>query len=114
MKRWDDFYNNLLIKTFSTYLPIKLDASCNGFQDLALLSDEVTIFEVLNQSESVKSEDPKDFYSYILKTVQIHLQTKLIKTSGEEKDRIIRLLQLSLKRSHIKPLIMTKPYNASN
>lgn len=114
MKRWDDFYNNQLIATFSTYLPIKLDASCNGFQHLALLSDEVTIFEELNLSESVKGEDPKDFYSYILKTVKIHLQSMLVKSSGKEKDRIIRLLQLSLKRSHIKPLIMTKPYNASN
>lgn len=114
MKRWDDFYNNQLIKTFRTYLPIKLDASCNGFQHLALLSDEVTIFEELNLSESEKGEDPKDFYSYILKTIKIHLQTKLINSSGEEKDRIIRLLQLSIKRSHIKPLIMTKPYNASN
>ncbi|RKF61026.1 putative DNA-directed RNA polymerase [Golovinomyces cichoracearum] len=109
-KRFDNFYYSCNSSVFSTYLPIQLDASCNGFQHLALLSDEVGLFEELNLSES---DEPKDFYTFILNKVNTHLQAKLVKLEGEDKLCVIRLLNLSLKRSNLKQLIMTKPYNAS-
>jgi hypothetical protein len=109
-KRFDNFYYSCNSSVFSTYLPIQLDASCNGFQHLALLSDEVGLFEELNLSES---DEPKDFYTFILNKVNTHLQAKLVKLEGEDKLCVIRLLKLSLKRSNLKQLIMTKPYNAS-
>jgi hypothetical protein len=115
MKRFDDFYNTELTKTFNTYLPIQLDATCNGFQHLALLSDEVNLFSNLNMSEANKDDDPKDFYTFILNKIKAHLQTLLLNSDkGKDAERITRLLQLDLKRSNLKPLVMTKPYNASN
>lgn len=116
MQRFDKFYNTELTKTFNTYLPIQLDATCNGFQHLALLSDEVNLFSNLNLSEANKDDDPKDFYTFILNKIKAHLQTLLLnfEDKGKDRDRIIRLLQLDLKRSNLKPLVMTKPYNASN
>lgn len=118
MKKFNDFYYLKLTSKFSTYLPIQLDATCNGFQHLALLSEEVELFEQLNLSlpegSGTVNEDPKDFYSFILNKLKIHLQYQLLITKDEEvKDRIKRLLSLNLTRSNIKPLVMTKPYNAS-
>lgn len=114
MRRFNEFYCLELSSKFNTYLPIQLDASCNGLQHLALLSDEVDLFENLNLSESTTQDDPKDFYSFILTKLKLHFQTLSLTASGELKDCIIRLLRLDISRSHIKPLIMTKPYNASD
>jgi hypothetical protein len=37
-KRYLEFYNNENAYEFHTYLPIQMDATCNGFQHLADLS----------------------------------------------------------------------------
>jgi DNA-directed RNA polymerase len=37
---------------FNTCLPIQLDASCNGFQHLCLLIDDIALSKELNLSES--------------------------------------------------------------
>lgn len=39
-KRFNDFFINENTTEFHTYLPIQLDATCNGFQHMALLSNE--------------------------------------------------------------------------
>ena len=36
------------INGFSTYLPIRLDASCNGYQHISLLTREEKVAEYLN------------------------------------------------------------------
>ena len=56
------------VMEFHTYLPIQLDATCNGFQHMALLSNETTLFKELNLTVSNKSKDsvPNDFYSFLL------------------------------------------------
>lgn len=38
-KRFYDFYPNENTVEFKTYLPVQLDATCNGFQHMALLSN---------------------------------------------------------------------------
>ena len=47
-KRYMEFLNNETAYEFHSYLPIQLDATCNGFQHLALLSNEETLFKELN------------------------------------------------------------------
>jgi DNA-directed RNA polymerase len=42
-KRFVEFMDNENVMEFHTYLPVQLDATCNGFQHLALLSNETTL-----------------------------------------------------------------------
>lgn len=131
MIRFDNFLNNESITEFKTYLPIQLDGTCNGFQHLALLSNETRLFESLNLGKADKSDDPKDFYDSLIHQLNIYLDNKIIsikekmnKNSGEiEKistkdqqvlDSCIRLVKLNLNRSNIKTAIMTIPYNATS
>lgn len=114
-KKFHNFYYNGHDSTFQTYLPIQLDATCNGFQHLALLSDDVNAFEELNLTEATINDDPKDLYTFILNKIRVNLNDKLYKTSDiNELECIKRLIQLDINRSHIKHLVMTKPYNASD
>ena len=71
MRRFNNFLNNENIHVFKTYLPIQLDGTCNGFQHLALLSNETQLFESLNLYEANKSDDPKDFYEHIINNINI-------------------------------------------
>lgn len=65
---------------FYTYLPIQLDATCNGFQHMALLSNQERLFKQLNlvtkgESDSV---NPKDFYNFLLHKLINLFDNKLI------------------------------------
>ena len=44
-KRFIEFFNNEDTKMFYIFLPIQLDATCNKFQHMALLSNEKTLFK---------------------------------------------------------------------
>lgn len=76
MKRFDDFLNNENAHEFKTYLPIQLDGTCNGFQHLALLSNETDLFAPLNFIESNKNEDPNDLYNHILDNLNVYIEDK--------------------------------------
>ena len=62
--RYMNFLNNQNTFDFYTYLPIQLDATCNGFQHLALLSNEDTLFKELNLISD--NDTPKDFYNFLV------------------------------------------------
>lgn len=68
---------------FHTYLPVQLDATCNGFQHMALLSNEDTLFKELNlvSRKSNKKElsdlPPSDFYNFLLHKIVIEFKNKL-------------------------------------
>lgn len=115
MRRFNVFLNDEYLSEFKTYLPIQLDGTCNGFQHLALLSNETQIFDKLNLSKSKKNIDPSDFYSHVLDILNIHLEYKKKETTDINiKESLTRLLNLGLNRSIIKPVIMNRPYNATN
>jgi DNA-directed RNA polymerase len=50
----------------NTYLPIQLDATCNGYQHLSMLSRDGDLGKDLNLGESSRNDVPKDFYGLLL------------------------------------------------
>ena len=100
---------------FDTYIPIQMDATCNGFQHLALLSNETKLFKTLNLSSASKKDDPKDFYTFIINKLTLLFKELCMSDSVDqmEKESYNRLNNLILDRKNIKQAIMTIPYNAS-
>lgn len=103
-------------KAFKTYLPIQLDATCNGFQHLSMLSNETKLFKELNLIKSSPSENPGDFYNYILhlliNNINNVLDSDSTSKSKEEISSYKRLSKFILTRSIIKKALMVMPYNA--
>jgi DNA-directed RNA polymerase len=100
---------------FETYLPIQLDATCNGFQHMALLSNEEMLFKELNLISN-KGDKPNDFYNFLVHKLRDLFDKKVqekelidSKTSGSYE----RLNNFLWDRSYIKKAIMTIPYNSS-
>lgn len=88
-KRFYEFYRNENTIEFKTYLPVQLDATCNGFQHMALLSNEETLFKELNLVSELKKKkkgqkqiidsQPGDFYSFLLHKLINLFKDKLAK-----------------------------------
>jgi len=118
-KRWWCFYYESTENYFNTYLPVQLDASCNGFQHLVLLSGESKLRGELNLNSTDFSKTPGDFYSYVLGLLQDYFNNSLkndcLKIDEHEKKACyIRLSKFCSERSIVKKMIMTLPYNATN
>ena len=64
--RFIDFMNNPNEDKFYTYLPIQLDATCNGYQHLALLTKDNKNLYKLNLNAADGNTVPSDFYNSIL------------------------------------------------
>lgn len=114
-KQFYKWINSEELGGFPSYLPIQLDATCNGYKHLALLANESKIYKVLNLTKTTKKDNPEDFYGYISSQLSIALSEKkgaLYKTDPlyESYDR---LSKLDINRKNIKNAIMTKPYNAT-
>lgn len=119
-KRYWKFLKNENTMDFYTYLPIQLDATCNGFQHLALSSDERKLFTVLNlivdDKEKHKNNlEPHDFMIFLLHKIIKIIKDKLYEDEIIDKKRVCsyeRLINFVWERSYVKP-IMTIPYNTS-
>jgi hypothetical protein len=105
---------------FVSTLPIQLDASCNGFQHLTLLIDDLSLSKELNLNKSNWNESPKDFYNFIALNVKTFFDKKLneaqtgkLVISPEDKESYKKLAKLDIYRVLIKKAVMTIPYNAS-
>ena len=103
----DSFY-------FETYLPIRLDATCNGYQHLALLSLDHNLAKQLNLTKSTWDDTPKDFYSFIGGNLLSLYRYKLVSNiSDEDRESYSRLARLEILRAMLKKAVMTKPYNTT-
>jgi DNA-directed RNA polymerase len=105
---------------FITNLPIQLDATCNGFQHLTLLIDDLALSKELNLNESSWKDKPKDFYNFIALRVKNFFNEKLDEShkgtlvlSSEVKESYTKLAKIEIYRVLIKKAVMTIPYNAS-
>jgi DNA-directed RNA polymerase len=76
-KRYVEFINNENATRFLTYFPVQLDATCNGFQHLALLSNEEILFKELNLRVDDDKEYPKDFYNFLIFKIIELLESKI-------------------------------------
>lgn len=122
MRSYDNFLNNENAKKFKTFMPIQLDGTCNGFQHMAMLSNETKLFETLNLYKSSSKDDPKDFYTTIVDQINVQLEMLLNSDSlrnpetveqRELKESYERLRDFGINRKIVKPAIMNKPYNAT-
>jgi DNA-directed RNA polymerase len=112
---------NSNIKYFETRLPIQLDASCNGYQHISLLTSDSDLFKEVNLSDSTKEDIPKDFYSYLALKLKDYLKEcldnnlsiKKENLSLEDRESYTRLYNINIPRPIIKKPIMTNIYNAS-
>jgi len=101
-------------------LPIQLDASCNGFQHLTLLVDDLALAKELNLNYYSWEDIPKDFYIFIGLKVQNYFFNKLeeyrqgnLNLTLEEFESFKKLAELNIFRNLVKKAVMTIPYNAS-
>lgn len=88
MRRFENFLNNENLNKFSTYLPVQLDGTCNGFQHLAMLSNESKLFESLNLYSSTKKNDPFDFYQVIVDKINLNIEMKLKDNTSDKIEEI--------------------------
>lgn len=105
--RYKEFLANEELSEWETYLPIQLDATCNGFQHLSLLSQESQLYESLNLTKSSHDQDPHDFYAFILSKLMLEL--KLLTKSCEDeakKASLLRLQNFKWDRKLYKSIIM--------
>jgi DNA-directed RNA polymerase len=109
---------------FLSNLPIQLDASCNGFQHLSLLVNDLALSKELNFNENSWNDEPKDFYSFIALKVKNYFIQKLecassssedgkITSSPEDIESYKKLSTIDIFRALMKKSVMTLPYNAS-
>jgi DNA-dependent RNA polymerase len=115
------FVNSIDEFIFHTYLPIQLDATCNGYQHLALLTKETDLLSELNLDPSTHDDDPGDFYSYISDMCKEYVQSYINKFSASEckteKDiskinSLNKILGVKFGRDIYKLIIMRDSYSA--
>lgn len=59
--------------SFKTYLPIQLDATCNGIQHLALFSQNTNLAELVNLFSSSYDKKPNDLYNITIKYINAEI-----------------------------------------
>jgi len=114
--RFIEFINDVNATKFNTYLPIQLDASCNGYQHLSLLTRDEKVHKHLNLTPSTKDDEPNDLYNYMLIKIREYIKYKVSNSlweSEEEKESLVRLDKITLNRNILKKALMTFSYNAS-
>jgi DNA-directed RNA polymerase len=142
---YENYKNSLFNneKFYISHFPIQLDATCNGYQHLALLTGDDDLAKNLNLTISNNKNIPQDLYTLItLKLKEFYFkkisesECKNPSPSGEgggevasspfgevsdlDQDKLDKLnsykklVKLNLNRKLVKLGVMVKPYNASS
>jgi len=91
---------------YVSHLPIAMDGTCNGLQHLsAMLLDE----KGGTATNLVAGDKPNDIYTEVLDVVIAKLEAR--KAKGDEEAEL--LLDMGLKRLHVKQPVMTTPYGVT-
>lgn len=105
---------------FVSHLPIQLDASCNGYQHLSLLTKDTNLANLLNLKSSNWQDIPDDFYSFIALKLLDYFSKELKNLNPDEETTqkiksFTKLSKLKLinHRQLIKKSIMCLPYNVT-
>lgn len=117
--------------SIGTRLPIQLDATCNGYQHLSMLSRDGDLGSHLYLMESTNKDIPNDFYGLLTSRITTLLEREIEEYSTPEEDfsyptfkensnketkieSYKRIINFGLNRSIIKKPVMVESYNASS
>ena len=99
-----------------TQLPIQLDATCNGYQHLSMLSRDNDLGKNLNLMSAKKDDVPNDFYGLLINKITHNLMN-LYKSDIEidlpRLEAYKRIIDFKPGRSLIKKSVMIESYNAT-
>lgn len=103
---------------YISHFPIQLDATCNGYQHLSLLTGDEPLSGQLNLISDDENTIPKDFYTFVGMKLKEYLNNKIIEIKNSSKNledlpSYEKLIKLNIHRKLVKVPIMVKPYNAS-
>lgn len=119
--RFMNFMSSKEELVFKTYLPIQLDATCNGYQHLSLLTKETKLLSKLNLGPSSHEDDPDDFYSFVSDNIKSYLISQINILSGRKDlanldvwklNGLKKLASLNFGRSIVKLAVMRESYSA--
>jgi hypothetical protein len=98
-----------------TQLPIQLDATCNGYQHLSMLSRDNDLGKNLNLMSSKKEDVPNDFYGLLLNKITNSLMEAIANkdVDSEKIEAYKRIILFNPGRSLIKKPVMVESYNAT-
>jgi DNA-directed RNA polymerase len=91
---------------YPVFNPIFLDATCSGVQHFAAMLLDLELGKYVNLVNS--GESVNDFYSQLIPAIN-----KAINKSAEKNMKNIKFSDISLNRSLLKKVIMTKSYNVT-
>lgn len=93
---------------YYSHLIVNIDATCNGFQHIAMLLQDADLCNKLNLNNLTDKDKPHDWYLYVSEMVEYH-----ISQSNDPKYNNLKNLK-KIPRSVIKKPIMIMPYNAGS
>lgn len=117
-KEFIKFMNNVNEFVFLTYLPIQLDATCNGYQHLALLTKETKLLSQLNLGISTHDDNPGDFYTYISDIWNVYIRSQLTSLDPKNEKDLVKITSfnkikdIKFGRDIYKTIIMRDSYSA--
>lgn len=95
--------------TFISHLPVSMDGSCNGLQNLsALLRDEVGG----RATNLIPSEQMQDIYKRVAEASIVRMQATALEDAVKESMRL-RWLKHGINRDVVKRSVMTTPYGVT-